>query len=333
MATPMQVAVLGLGAWGTALALHCARCGHHVIGWTRDVSAAQRGNTARRVAFQGAEVVLPENLTLTAELAACAQAELTIIALPARAWSQVAPHRAPPRSHEVIVSASKGLTAESNLTPLGYLRTTLGWNEEQLAVVSGPSFASDLQAQRPLSLVAASRSAASAQRVAEALANRSVRMYTSIDPVGVELGGILKNVIAIAAGVSDALNYGPSARAAIITRGLAEMTRIATALGADRRTLAGLSGLGDLVMTATENQSRNRTVGLRLGRGEPIDAITASLGAVAEGVTTTPLALDLATRAGVEAPITEHMVRLLRAEITPTQLAESLISRKLKAEE
>jgi glycerol-3-phosphate dehydrogenase (NAD(P)+) len=328
----MQVAVLGLGAWGTALALHCARCGHHVIGWTRDAAAAQRGNTTRRVPFQGTEVVMPDNLTLTAELTACAQAEMTIVALPARAWSQVAPHLPPPRAEAVIVSAAKGITTEDNLTPLGYLRTILGWNQAQLVVVSGPSFASDLQAQRPLSLVAASRSTESATRVAAALANRSVRMYTSTDPVGVELGGILKNVIAIAAGVSDALNYGPSARAAIITRGLAEITRLATALGADPRTLAGLSGLGDLVMTATENQSRNRTVGLRLGRGEPIDVITTSLGAVAEGVTTAPLALELAIRAGIEAPITEHMVRLLRAEITPTQLAESLISRRLKAE-
>jgi glycerol-3-phosphate dehydrogenase (NAD(P)+) len=157
-------------------------------------------------------------------------------------------------------------------------------------------------------------------------------VYTSVDPIGVELGGILKNVVAIAAGVSDSLNYGPSARAALIARGLAEMTRLATALGADPRTLSGLSGLGDLVMTATENQSRNRTVGLRLGKGEKIDEITSSLGSVAEGVSTAPLVQQLATKASVEIPLTDHIVKLLRGEIAPADLAAALMARPLRSE-
>jgi glycerol-3-phosphate dehydrogenase (NAD(P)+) len=168
--------------------------------------------------------------------------------------------------------------------------------------------------------------------VADMLSSSSVRLYASTDPLGVELGGILKNVIAIAAGVSDALGYGPSARAALISRGLAEIMRLACALGADSKTLFGLSGLGDLIMTATEDQSRNRTVGLRLGRGEKIGEITASLGATAEGVTTAPLALELARKAGIDVPITEHVVKLLNVEIQAAQMASALMTRPLKRE-
>jgi glycerol-3-phosphate dehydrogenase (NAD(P)+) len=157
-------------------------------------------------------------------------------------------------------------------------------------------------------------------------------VYSSTDPLGVELGGILKNVIAIAAGVSDSLGYGPSARAALITRGLVEMTSVATALGADSKTLFGLSGLGDLLMTATEDQSRNRMVGLKLGKGATLPDVIASLGSTAEGVSSAPLVQEIAHKKGVETPITDEVVKLLRGEIQATDMAKRLMSRPLKRE-
>lgn len=327
-AANMHVAVVGLGAWGMALSLHTLRRGFKVTAWHHDQSDVAQLLSDR--SFQRGSVTgtIPGNLAITSDLSSIADADLTIVALPASAWSSVMPSvRA-----KILVSATKGLEPSSGGTPLRYAREALSFSSDNLAVISGPSFASDLLAERPISIVAASASERTAALVAEALSGNSLRVYTSVDPIGVELGGILKNVVAIAAGVSDSLNYGPSARAALIARGLAEMTRLATALGADPRTLSGLSGLGDLVMTATENQSRNRTVGLRLGKGEKIDEITSSLGSVAEGVSTAPLVQQLAAKASVEIPLTDHIVKLLRGEIAPADLAAALMARPLRSE-
>jgi glycerol-3-phosphate dehydrogenase (NAD(P)+) len=235
-------------------------------------------------------------------------------------------------SFKTLVSATKGLEKTTGQSPLTFARKTLQIPEGALCVISGPSFASDLAAGRPLSVTAASQSAETATAVAEALSGDSLRVYMSTDPLGVELGGILKNVIAIACGASDSLGFGPSARAALITRGLAEMSRLAVAAGADARTLSGLSGLGDLVMTATEDQSRNRQVGLRLGRGEKIDEIIKTLGSTAEGVSTAPLVQQLARQKGVETPITDLVARLIEGAIAPTDLAKALMNRPLRSE-
>ena len=232
----------------------------------------------------------------------------------------------------VIVSATKGLEKDSGLTPLSYAAEKLKLARDTLAVISGPSFASDLIAGHPISIVASSSSEALAQEVATTLSNESLRVYTSTDPLGVELGGILKNVIAIAAGVSDSLEYGPSARAALITRGLAEMAALATAMGANFKTLSGLSGLGDLLMTATESQSRNRAVGLQLGKGAKLSAVIASLGSTAEGVSSAPLVQRLAQEKGVAVPITDQVVRLLRGEVVPGELTKALMNRPLRRE-
>ena len=326
--TAQRIAVIGLGAWGMALALHAARRGHAVTGWCRCQAAVKRLLDSGALPHGETSTPIPKNLALTSDLSATHDADLTIIALPAKAWSEVLPQvRA-----SILVSATKGLESSTGATPLSYAAAKLGYSSAALAVISGPSFASDLVAERPISIVAASSSEQTATLVAEVLSGNSLRIYTSKDPVGVELGGILKNVIAIAAGVSDALGYGPSARAALISRGLAEMTRLATALGADPRTLSGLSGLGDLVMTATEDQSRNRTVGLRLGRGEKIDQIIASLGSVAEGVSTAPLVEQLAAKVSLDVPLTALIVKLLKDEIAPLQLASALLSRPLRSE-
>jgi glycerol-3-phosphate dehydrogenase (NAD(P)+) len=327
-AATKRIAVVGLGAWGTALAVYCARLGHSVVAWHRNVELVSSISSSGSLPFLGGSIARPVNLSISSDLAACKDADATIVALPARAWREVLPSL----EARLIISATKGLDKESAQTPLSFVAKELKRSSEKLAVISGPSFASDLAGGRPISMVAACSSQETAMDVADMLSSASVRLYASTDPLGVELGGILKNVIAIAAGVSDALGYGPSARAALISRGLAEMMRLACALGADSKTLFGLSGLGDLIMTATEDQSRNRTVGLRLGRGEKIGEIAASLGATAEGVTTAPLALELARKAGIDVPITEHVVKLLNVEIQAAQMASALMTRPLKRE-
>lgn len=323
-----RIAVVGVGAWGSALALHCARAGHSVIGWTREdgvVESAQRTGT---FSFAGKTLPVPPNLTITSNLADLADADLTIIALPARAWGEVVPLL----KTKVIISATKGLEKDSGLTPLSYAAGKLNIPRDRLAVISGPSFASDLIAGHPISIVAGSTSDALALEVATTLSNETLRVYTSNDPIGVELGGILKNVVAIASGVSDSLGYGPSARAALITRGLAEMATLATAMGANFKTLAGLSGLGDLLMTATEDQSRNRAVGLALGKGGKLADVLKSLGSTAEGVSSAPLVQKMAREKGVEIPITDHVVKLLLGELAPSELAKPLMTRPLRGE-
>lgn len=323
-----RIAVVGLGAWGSALALHCARLGHSVIGWNRDAAAVERVVSSRSIPCSGGSIKIPPNLEVTTSLSALSNAEFTIVALPARAWGEVLPSL----KATAIVSATKGLESQTSQTPLSYAHAVAGYPRESLAVISGPSFASDLIAGRPLSVVAGSTSESFASTVATTLSSPTLRVYTSTDTLGVELGGILKNVIAIVAGVSDSLGYGPSARAALISRGLFEMTSIATALGAHPRTLSGLSGLGDLIMTATEDQSRNRSVGLRLGKGEALSDVLHSLGATAEGVSSAPLVLDLAKKHGVSAPLTEGVVKLMRGDLKAIDLAGALMSRPLRSE-
>lgn len=323
-----RIAVVGMGAWGSALALHCARAGHTIVGWHRDDEFVAKANSSRSIEVAGVATPLPATLTLTSKIEDLGQTDFTIVALPARAWGEVVPKLT---SHR-IVSATKGIEKGSSLTPLSYAAKHLKIAAESLAVISGPSFASDLTAERPISIVAGSTSEQFAQLIASALSTSTLRVYSSTDPLGVELGGILKNVIAIAAGVSDSLGYGPSARAALITRGLVEMTCVATALGADSKTLYGLSGLGDLMMTATEDQSRNRMVGLKLGKGSTLPEVIASLGATAEGVSSAPLVQEIARKKGVETPITDEVVKLLRGEIQATDLAKRLMTRPLKRE-
>jgi len=319
-----SIGVIGLGAWGSALSLHLARAGHSLVGFSRGVSAS-----CTSLAIGGATYPLPSNYTLTNDISSLSHVQILVIALPAKALNAISIPRSP---HTIIVSATKGIEPLTHLTPLQFFEKKLGVSAHSLCTLSGPSFAADLAAGRPISVVAASSSIATADRVAELFSSPTFRVYSSEDPLGVELGGILKNVIALAAGVSDAMGLGPSARAALITRGLAEMTRLAVALGAQTSTLSGLSGLGDLIMTASDDQSRNRTVGLRLGRGESLSSIAASLGSVAEGVSTAALALKLATEVGVDAPICAQVVELLEGRISPQQLVVNLMQRPRKRE-
>jgi len=319
-----SIAVVGAGAWGSALALHLARKGNDVALWGRGAL----DSSLRDLKIGGVSYLLPPNLVITSDLKRVATPTIGVIALPASAWSSILPEI----KAQVLVSGTKGLEPTSHLTPLSFAQKNCGYTNEQCIVLSGPSFAADLAAGRPLSLVAGSHSVTLAQEIAEQFSSAQVRVYHSTDPLGVELGGIIKNVVAIAAGVCDALNFGPSARAALISRGLAEMVRLATVMGAQPQTLTGLSGLGDLIMTATDDQSRNRLVGLRLGKGESLFSIVNSIGSTAEGVKTAPLLRTVAGQLSIDAPITSAVVQLLEGSLTPQQLVDGLMNRPLKRE-
>ena len=329
---PKKISVIGLGAWGASLALYCARQDHEVLGWHRDEAHLSAIRVSKTLAITKAcSAPLPENFKTTSDLSQCRDSDITIVALPASAWSCVLPSLMP-LSRGIMVSATKGLEKSSNTTPLTWAEKALKVPAERLCVISGPSFAKDLAEKTPITLVSASSELTTAKEVATILASETLRLYPSNDPLGVELGGILKNVIALAVGMSDALGYGPSTRAALITRGLAEMSRLAVALGAQRQTLAGLSGLGDLVMTSTDDQSRNRAVGLRLGRGEDLKDILSSLGATAEGVSSAELVEEIAKSRSVEAPIVSLVVKVLKGQIAPKDLAHTLMTRPMREE-
>jgi len=325
-----KVAVVGLGNWGTALAQHLAAKGLDVVCWAREAQIVEGVNRDHRNPLFQNHVKLHPNLSASAELGCAAAADFVVLAFPSAGLGDLLPKlRIKPGA--IIISAIKGLEMESHLTPLQFAASKLSPGTP-LAVISGPSFAKEVILHKPCGLVAASADAQVALRVAELFSSDWMRLYTSTDPLGVELGGILKNVIALAVGVADGLEFGDSARAGLITRGLAEMMRLSQAMGADVRTLSGLSGLGDLAMTATSDTSRNRTVGLRLGRGENLEQIVANLGSVAEGVKTAYVVEVLAAQFGVEMPISAAVARLLRREAPMDQIVRSLLSRPVKSE-
>lgn len=327
----MRIAVVGLGSWGCALSQHLATKGVAILGWDTDLALLDEIRFKRENSRYLPGQILHESIHTAKSLEEVASESVVLIALPSKALSSVSPKflGALPRD-ATIVSVVKGFEPLSAKTPLSFLREIAP--SLKYCSLSGPSFAKDIVKGLPASIVAASKDAGIAEKVAALFSSTTLRVYRSEDEIGVELGGALKNVIAIAAGVSDGLDLGDSARAGTITRGLAEITRLAVALGAKRETLSGLSGLGDLLMTATSIQSRNRKVGLRLGKGEKLEDILSTLGSTAEGVSTAPLALSLARSHGVEVPIIEGVNRLLFEGLNPRELAFGLITRPLRAE-
>jgi len=327
---PSHIGVLGLGNWGTALANHLASKGIAVTGWCLEPEIATEINRSHRNPRYLSHVALEPGVRATNTLADVMGLPMVVFSVPSAYLTSLAPLLRMP-SRTLLVSATKGLDHVSCQTPLQYLSSVISLDQPP-AVISGPSFARDVVVRRPCGIVAASSSAEVAKIVAETFCADSMKVYTSGDPLGVEIGGIVKNVIALAAGVSDGLGFGDSARAGLITRGLAEMMRLGQAMGADVQTFSGLSGLGDLVMTASCDQSRNRTVGVRLGKGERLPDILANLGSVAEGVETTPLVVRLAQRYQVTMPITFQVDRLLRGEGTPLAMAQELMTRPMRSE-
>jgi glycerol-3-phosphate dehydrogenase (NAD(P)+) len=323
----MKLALLGAGAWGTALAVQAAPR-HAVVLWARDTAHARAIDAARENARYLPGVALPVSLTVTADRqAALRGAELVVIATPMSGLrEQLASLPADAR----VLWLSKGF--EAGTGALGHEIALSLRPAAPAGVLSGPSFAEEVAQGRPTALVAASTDAGLRDAAAEAFHADALRIYTSADPIGVEVGGAVKNVMAIATGIADGMGLGLNARAALITRGLAEITRLGVALGARADTFMGLSGLGDLVLTATGDLSRNRKVGLRLAAGVPLAQVLAELGHVAEGVYSAPVVLQRAQHLGVEMPITQAVVAVLQGRLTPQQAIERLMSRESRSE-
>lgn len=328
-----RIGVLGSGSWGTALAVHLAHTGHDVRLWARDTALANAMAASRENRVYLPDVPLPPSLMPTSSLdAALDAAQFVVVAVPshgvrdvARAANPSVPAGCP------IVSATKGLEEGSLLRMSQVLRQELP-GAGGIVVLSGPSFAGELARSLPTAIVAAGESAVVVEAVMAHFRSPALRLYGSSDVVGVELGGALKNVIAIAAGVVEGLGLGHNALAALITRGLAELSRLAVALGAQRDTLAGLAGLGDLVLTCTGDLSRNRRVGLALASGESLAHILSSTRMVAEGVRTTEAALALASKHGIELPIAREMSDVLAGRTDPQTAIRNLMGRKQKLE-
>jgi glycerol-3-phosphate dehydrogenase (NAD(P)+) len=329
----MRIAVLGAGGWGTALANHLALLGHDVGLWARD-PALVRDMIARRAnAVYLPDVVLLPSVKPTASLEeALAGAELVVCAVPSHGVRAVVRSARPliPRG-VTVVSATKGLETDS-LQRISELLEHELTSVHPVVVLSGPSFAAELARKMPTAVCVASRDAEAAARVQAELRSPYLRLYASADVVGVEIGGAMKNVIAIAAGVVEGLGLGQNALAALVTRGLAEITRLACALGGCRETLSGLSGLGDLVLTCTGTLSRNRHVGVELARDRPLPEILGGMKMVAEGVRTTGAALALGARHDVELPITTQMSAVLEGQKKPGAALMDLMLRPQKAE-
>ena len=328
----MRCAVLGGGTWGTALAAHLVRAGHPTRLWLREADICRSIEAHRVNPVYLPEVALPATLEATLELdRALAAAEAVFVVIPSeycRGVYRALRGRLAPGTP--VISATKGLEVETLRRMSEVASDELPG--QPLAVVSGPSFALEVAREQPTAVVVASGVAGLAEPLQQALSTRSFRAYSSDDVVGVELAGALKNVIAIATGIVDGLGYGHNTVAALITRGLAEMTRLSVALGGRPETLAGLAGLGDLVLTCTDDHSRNRRFGLALARGLSVEAALADIGQVVEGYHAARALHGVATRERVTMPITEGIYGVLYQQMPAWQLVRGMMQRPIKPE-
>ncbi len=329
-----RLAVLGAGAWGTALASALARNGHAVHLWGRDAAVVEainaRGENPRYL--PGCE--LPAGIRATTDLTAAACAgEGLILAVPSYAFRELLRTLAMgPAAARPFIWACKGVEPETHLLLHEVVAAERSEDAPAHGVISGPSFAREVVAGLPTALTVASRDADFATRVVDWFHGGGIRAYSNPDLIGVELGGALKNVLAIACGAADGLGFGANARAAVITRGLNELMRLGEAMGARRETLIGLAGLGDLVLTCTDDQSRNRRFGLAIARGLDVDAASAEIGQAVEGLRTARAAAALARDHNVDMPIVESVDAVLHAGLAPREAVTRLLERVPKAE-
>ena len=346
------ISVIGLGNFGTALANYLANLGHDVLGFSRRHDVVNSINLENTHPLFLKDILLSTNLRATKNLGECLRRSIVVIALPAHALGEFVAslkdftetyrqdsqqaNIAPP----LFICATKGLPGDAFILPSLFLSSAiresfqLRENHElaEPVVLTGPCFAYDLARGLPASLVAASSFSATSETTAKLFASSQVKIYISDDPRGAQIGGIVKNVIAIATGISDGLGLGESARAGLITRGLAEILRFALANGAKPETIFGLSGLGDLSMTCSSSLSRNHTVGYRVAKGQKLSAIISELGSVAEGVRSTPIVADAAKSASVEMPITQSVLSILNGQMAPADAVRALVLRPVKKE-
>ncbi len=331
----MRCGVIGAGSWGTALAMQLARSGDEVWLWSRDSDHADQIDTSRENARYLPGVRLLDGMRCSADLSAVLDgAQVVIEAVPSQVVRQVMLEAGPLMDPEaVLCCASKGVENGTLQTMHEVLEEVLPEAlHSRVCTLAGPSFAREVAQGRPTAVVVAGHDEPAAHRVADALHGGHFRVYHTDDVVGAELGGALKNVVAIACGVGDGIGAGLNARAALITRGLAEISRLAVARGANPLTLAGLAGMGDLVLTCTGDLSRNRRVGLGLGRGKTLDQILTELGQVAEGVHTAKSAWNLARQAEVDMPITAEVYAMLHEDKPVADALRDLLGRERKAE-
>ena len=327
-----MIAIVGGGSWGTALAIHLARSAGAVRLWAREPEVVEGIRTRRRSPWYLSDLEIPSGVDATTEVAEAVRgASLVVVVVPSEFFAATLKSVGPLSDAVPIVTATKGFDPERHLR----MSEVVGeqFPHARVAALSGPTFAREVALGRPTAAVIASRDDALAGELQKRLGAREFRLYANRDVVGVEAGGALKNVMAIATGLVDGLGLGENARAALITRGLAEMTRLAVALGAMSATLAGLAGLGDLVLTCTGSLSRNRQLGIALTRGETVAAVEDRTRMVAEGVRTVTSALALARRHGVSMPICQEVGAVLFDGKAPTDALASLLERPLRREE
>lgn len=334
----MKVGIIGAGSWGTALCIPLSDNGHTVTVWARNPRSAQEFQEARENLEHLPGVKLPHNVSFTADLdEALEGAELIVFAVPFRALREVAQmcsqrlRRSGKASKCVFMSTSKGIATGSAITGTQVLMEELG-GQASICCLSGPNFAQEVARRLPSATVVASTKPEVARAAQEALMTGRFRVYVSYDETGVQIGGALKNVFAIAVGMSDGLGLGYNARAGLITRGLAEMTRLGIALGADARTFSGLSGLGDLVLTCTGEYSRNRQAGLAVARGQSLEEFVRATGFLVEGAYTVQAVMELSQRLGVEMPISTEVYRILFEGKPPHEGVNALMWRERKHE-
>jgi glycerol-3-phosphate dehydrogenase (NAD(P)+) len=329
-----RAAVFGTGTWGTAFALVLADAGTEVAMWGRRRELCEAINQSRRNTDYLPDIELPGGVRATPDPAEAASGvDLVVLAVPSQAlrenltaWCPVLPADA------VLVSLMKGIELGTAKRMSEVIAEVAGVGDERVAVLSGPNLAGEIALRQPAASVVASVDESVAQRIQQACHSAYFRPYTNTDVVGTELGGAVKNVIALAVGMAEGLGFGDNTRASVITRGLAETARLGAALGADPYTFSGLAGLGDLVATCSSPLSRNRTFGEKLGRGLSVTEIAGSTRQIAEGVKSCDSVLDLARRVGVDMPIVEHVTYVVAGKLTPMEMLRNLISRAAKPE-
>jgi glycerol-3-phosphate dehydrogenase (NAD(P)+) len=330
-----KICVLGAGSWGTTLANILAEKGFDISLWIREEELYQIVLKTRENAFFLPGIKLAQNITPVNSIEDAVKGRVVVVCVvPSHGVRDVFQKAAAILPKDaIVVSASKGIEQETLLTVSQILKQTLPKTmHKNLSVLSGPTFAKEVSRKLPTAICVASNKKAAAEKVQQIFNTSSFRVYTNDDMIGVELGGALKNVIAISAGISDGLGLGMNARAALITRGLAEISRLGVSMGGYAATFAGLSGLGDLVLTCTGELSRNRSVGMLIGKGRKLPDILSEMKMVAEGVKTAEAAYALAKKHGVEMPITEQVYRVLYENKSPKDAVMDLMTRRLKEE-
>ncbi|MEK7689241.1 MAG: NAD(P)H-dependent glycerol-3-phosphate dehydrogenase [Deltaproteobacteria bacterium] len=330
-----KICVLGAGSWGTTLANILAEKGFDISLWIREEELYRIIRKTRENAFFLPGIKLAHNITPTNSIEDAVKNRAVILCvIPSHGVRDIFAQASKFLSKDaIIVNASKGIEQETLLTVSQILRQSLPKSfHKNLSVLSGPTFAKEVSRKLPTAICVAANKKAVAKKVQQVFNTNYFRVYTNSDMIGVELSGALKNVIAIAAGISDGLSLGMNARAALITRGLAEISRLGISMGADAATFAGLSGLGDLVLTCTGELSRNRSVGMLIGKGRKLNDILSDMKMVAEGVKTAKAAYELAKKYGVEMPITEQVYSVLYEDKSPKDAVMDLMTRRLKGE-